>query len=350
VGRADSTSFMNYDWRYKGGNKRDEYWSRFAFSFDQDELSFLRHGSRRAVIPGGVAFHSIRYWNEGTGGYSPYVPEAPLRGFRLTLRPPQAGRLLAFAQPVFLEVELTNQTGQPIELPPVLLDPKSGFLEILIRKSQGVSTRSLAEAEVFVPIFQRCSDLDPRHVETVPDGGSIRNNINLTYGTSGFPFAEPGTYEVTALLAIFDRRTERDLIVRSETLPIRVATPKEVAEEQDALELFRDDVGAYLALGGNRGLASAGEAVEAVRERRQAGEAEVRDPVVAAIVRAQGIDAGRRYVRYAEGEFRELEPEPERAASLLGQLDDRALRAFDRETAAGTRETAEAYGERTGAG
>lgn len=71
---------------------------------------------------------------------------------------------------------------------------------------------------------------------------------------------------------------------------------------------------------------------------------------MASALRAQGIDAGRRYVRYAEGEFRELEPEPERAASLLGQLDDRALRAFDRETAAGTRETAEAYGERTGAG
>ena len=83
VGRADSTSFMNYDWRYRGGNKRDEYWSRFAFTFDPDELSFLRHGPRSAVIPGGAPFHSIRYWNEGTGGYSPYVPERPLSGFKL---------------------------------------------------------------------------------------------------------------------------------------------------------------------------------------------------------------------------------------------------------------------------
>jgi hypothetical protein len=343
VGRADSTSFMNYDWRYGGGNKRDEFWSRFAFTFDPDELAFLRHAPRSAVIPGGAAFHSIRYWNEGTGGYSPYVPEAPLTGFRLTLRPPQGGALLTFAQPVFLEIELTNQTGEELELPPVLLDPKSGFLEILIRKSQGVSTRSLAGTEIFVPIVQRCFDLDPERFDTVPDGGSIRNNVNLTYGSSGFAFAEPGTYEVTALLAVPDRRRGRDLILRSETLPLRVATPKAIEEEEDAMDLFRDDVGVYLALGGNRSLRSAAEALEQIRERRQAGEEEVRDPVVAAIVRAQGIDAGRTYVRYEAEDYRELEGDPEKAADLLGQLDQEALEGFDRETAKGTRELATSY-------
>lgn len=343
VGRADSTSFMNYDWRYGGGNKRDEFWSRFAFTFDPDELAFLRHAPRSAVIPGGAAFHSIRYWNEGTGGYSPYVPEAPLTGFRLTLRPPQGGALLTFAQPVFLEIELTNQTGEELELPPVLLDPKSGFLEILIRKSQGVSTRSLAGTEIFVPIVQRCFDLDPERFDTVPDGGSIRNNVNLTYGSSGFAFAEPGTYEVTALLAVPDRRRGRDLILRSETLPLRVATPKAVEEEEDAMDLFRDDVGVYLALGGNRSLASAAQALEQIRERRQAGEEEVRDPVVAAIVRAQGIDAGRTYVRYEAEDYRELEGDPEKAGDLLGQLDQEALEGFDRETAKGTLELATSY-------
>jgi hypothetical protein len=343
VGRADSTSFMNYDWRYLGGNKRDEYWSRFAFTFDPDELSFLRHGPRSAVIPGGAPFHSIRYWNEGTGGYSPYVPERPLTGFKLTLRPPQSGRLLSFAQPVFLEVELTNETGRTLELPPVLLDAKGGFLEILIRKSQGTSTRSLASAQPFTPIMQRCFDMDPQHFDTVPSGESIRNNVNLTYGTSGFAFAEPGTYEVTALLAVFDERTESDLIVRSETLPLRIATPKEIEEEEDAMDLFRDDVGVYLALGGNRTLTRAAEALEAIRERRQAGEGEVRDPVAAAIVRAQAIDAQRRYVRYEDESYRVLEPKSEVAAQRLSQLDERALRGFDRETAKGTLELAERF-------
>ena len=348
VGRADSTSFMNYDWRYGGGGKRDEFWERFSFTFDPDELVFLRHGSRTSVIPGGAPFHSVRYWNEGTGGYSPYVPEAPLEGFKLTLRAPQQGRLFAFAQPVFLEVELQNLTGEPIELPPVLLDPKGGFLEILVRRTHGTSTRSLAEAEVFSPIVQRCFDIDPTSFEQIPHEGSIRGNLNLTYGSSGFPFAEPGAYEVTALLAVFDQQNQRDLIVRSQTLPIRVASPQSVEEERDAMELFRDDVGIYLALGGNRPLRGAHEALEGIVERRQADRPEVRDPVVAAIIRAQALDAARSYVRYEDEQFREVASQPDRAAELFGRLGDTALQAFDSETASRTREMAGRFGDETG--
>lgn len=343
VGRADSLSFMNYDWRYKGGDHAEDFWSGFRFTFDADELAFLRHGPRTAVIPGGAPFHSVRYWNEGTGGYSPYVAETPLEGFTLTLKPPLGGPLLAFAQPIFLEVELTNETGQPLELPPVLLDPKAGFLELLVRRTHGTSTRSLQDAEPFVPILQRCHDVDPTSFDTVASGESIRNNVNLTYGSSGFAFAEPGAYEVTALLAVFDRDTERDLIVRSEPLRIRVATPQSIEEERDAIDLFRDDVGAFLALGGNRTLTGAREALQAVVERREGETGTIRDPVVAAIVRAAALDAGRSYVRFAEGRYRELAAEPDRAARLLGRLDDQALRAFDAETARGTRELAERH-------
>jgi hypothetical protein len=340
VGRADSTSFMNYDWRYKGGNKQDEFWERFSYAFDPDELAFLRHGPRSAVIPGGAAFHSIRYWNEGTGGYSPYVPEVPLDGFELALRAPQAGRLFAFAQPVFLEVELTNRTGQELELPAGLLDPKTGFLELLVRRTRGTSTRSLAEADVFQPILQRCFDMDPGAADHVPDGGSIRNNVNLTYGTSGFPFAEPGAYEVTALLAVSDAQNQRELVVRSPVLPIRVAAPQSVDEDRDAMQLFRDDVGVYIALGGNRPLAGAHDALAEVVERRGA---DVQDPVVAAIVRAQGLDARRGYVRYRDGEFQATSADHDRAAELLTSLDETALRAFDRTTAEKTRRLAAAY-------
>ncbi len=349
VGRADSLSFMNYDWRYKGGDKEDEFWADFSFTFDPDELAFLRHGPRTAVIPGGAPFHSVRYWNEGSGGYSPYVPEAPLEGFKLELRPPVGGRLFAFAQPVFLEVELTNQTDQPIDLPPVLLDPKGGFLELLVRNTHGTSTRSLADAEPFVPILQRCFDIDPSSFETVAPGNSIRDNVNLTYGSSGFAFAEPGAYEITALLAISDNENERDLIVRSEPLPIRVASPASIEEERDAMDLFRDDVGVFLALGGNRTLTGAREALQGILERREGDDAsEIHDPVVAAIVRAAALDASRSYVRYEDGDFREIAAEPERAARLLARLQEPALRAFDPETARGTRELAERSRDRAG--
>lgn len=332
VGRADSISFMNYDWRYLGGNNKDKYWENFRFTFDADELSLLRHGPRSAVIPGGDAFHSVRYWNEGTGGYSPYVPEVPLPGWALELSAPQAGRLLAFAQPVFLEVKLTNHTGQPQQIPPMLLDPKGGVLELLVRRSAGVSLRSLADARPFQPILQRCYDTTEGALQVIPDGGSITENVNLTYGTSGFPFAEPGAYEVTALLAVHQRN--RDLIARSQTLPIRIAAPQSIDEDRDALDLFRDDVGVYLALGGNRNLTEAHDRLQGIVERRGG---DVSDPVVAAIVRAQALDARREYVRRYDGEFRTTGADPDRAAALLGRLDDRALLAFDAETAKQTR-------------
>jgi hypothetical protein len=332
VGRADSTSFMNYDWRYLGGDNRTKYWQNFRFTFDPDELSFLRHGPRSALIPGGDAFHSVRYWNEGTGGYSPYVPEEPLQGWTLELSAPQAGRLLAFAQPVFLEVKLTNHTGQPQQVPQGLLDPKGGILELLVRRSAGVSLRSLADAQPFQPILQRCYDTDEAAPLVIPDGGSITENVNLTYGTSGFPFAEPGAYEVTALLAV--PQQDRELVLRSRTLPIRIAAPQSIDEDRDALDLFRDDVGVYLALGGNRNLAQAHDRLQGIVERR--GE-DMSDPVVAAIVRAQALDARREYVRMYDGGFRTTGAEPGRAAELLGRLDERALLAFDAETAKQTR-------------
>lgn len=343
VGRADSSSFMNYDWRYMGGEKVDEFWERFAYAFDPDELSFLRHGPRPAVIPGGAAFHSSQYWNEGTGGYSPYVPESPLEGFELELRPALAGRLFAFAQPIFLDITLKNLSGQAIDLPPGLLDPKSGVLEILIRKTGGRSTKSLADVGSFQPILQRCFDLDPGARETLPDQGHISNNINLTYGSSGFHFADPGAYEVTALLAIFDPQSETDFIVRSPALPIRVAAPQSVQEDRDAMDLFRDDVGVYLALGGNRNLEGAHQTLEEFVARRAGATGEVTDPVAASIVRAQALDARRDYVRLQDGEYRHLRKDEDRAAGLLGRLGDTSLQAFDAVTARGTQSLAESY-------
>jgi hypothetical protein len=340
VGRADSTSFMNYDWRYLGGEREDEFWSQFAFTFDPDELSFLRHAPRSAVIPGGAAFHSVRYWNEGTGGYSAYVPEVQLDDLKLELRPPANGRLFSFAQPVFLEVRLTNLGDQAINFRTDLLDPKGGFLEILIRKTGGVSTRSLADAEPFSPIMQRCVHAPPGTADSVAPQQSIANNVNLTYGSSGFAFAEPGAYEVTALLSFADE--QRDFIVRSDPLPIRVAAPMQIEEEHDAMDLFRDDVGVYLALGGNRNLETAHDKLAAIAERRGG---DMTDPIVATIVRAQALDATREYVRKdADEAFGRQEAKPERAASLLGQLDDDALATFDAVTAARTRKLADTYG------
>ncbi len=336
VGRADSTSFMNYDWRYGGGNRRQEFWSRFAFTFDHDELEFLRHAPRSAVIPGGAGFHSINYWADGNGGYSPYVPEVPLSGFHLELTPPAAGPVFEFAQPVFLQVELTNLTGDSLNLGSHVLDPKGGLLEILIRRSTGEPDPGLEGAEVFVPIAQRCFDIEPRTADIVPHGDSIRNNLNLTFGSGGFSFAEIGEYDVIALVVVFDEANERDLVIKSEPLRIRVAPPRNRDEDEDAMVLLREDVGIYFALGGSDGLEQAGSDLEAVRQRRQGKKKTITDPVVANIVRCAGINAGRPFMRYREGAFSRREAASGESARLLGSLGKKALAAFDRHTQEGT--------------
>ncbi len=348
VGRADSTSFMNYDWRFLGGNQRDEYWRRFAFSFDPDELEFLHHAPRAALMPGGADFHTVNYWAEGTGGYSPYAPESPVLGFALKLSPPASGTVFAFGQPVFLEVSLQNQTGQNINLPPEVLDPKAGFLELLVQRRSGGTTRGLVDAQPFIPIMQRCFELDPRTADTLPDGEVLRNNVNLAFGSGGFAFAEPGEYDVTPLLSFMTKDTSGnplDQVIRGEAIRIRVAHPHDMDQERDATTLFRADVGAWFALGGSDSLAKAGEALEEVKERRasQLGGA---DPVVAAITRAAGLHAMRPSTRFDGHKFTQAPADPESAARLLGSLDKAALETFDAHTAASTQQLVKRLGRK----
>jgi hypothetical protein len=345
VGRADSTSFMNYDWRYLGGDHRAEFWQRFAFTFDADELEFLRHAPRAALVPGAAAFHSVNYWADGTGGYSPYLPEVPVPGFDLALTPPADGPVFAFGQPVFLEITLTNATGRSVSLPPEVLDPKAGFLELLVRRTTAARPGPLADAVPFVPIMQRCFDLSPSAADVVPPDGTLRNNLNLTFGSGGFTFAEPGSYVITPLLSFTGpdgRGGDQDLVIRGRDLLIRIAAPHSVGEEHDALTLLRPDVGAWFALGGSDCLTSAAGDLEAVRERRAADHGDD-DGIVAAIVRAAGIAAGRDGLRYRAGTFRTRAADPEQAAKLLNSLAPTALRTFDAHTAQSTRALARKY-------
>lgn len=120
VGRADSLSFMNYDWQYSGGSSA--FWRKFDYCFDDDELSFLHHGHYRSLVPGGDAFGSANYWSGVATGYSPILPEMRLPDWRLELLPPVNGPTFELGQPVLLGLRLTNETGAERLLPPDVLD------------------------------------------------------------------------------------------------------------------------------------------------------------------------------------------------------------------------------------
>jgi hypothetical protein len=185
LGQADSTSFMNYDSEYRGGGLEDDYWRRFAYRFDPDELDFIRHGPLSSVMPGTAPFHSVDYWGSTSGARRAYVPDAPTPGFRLALEPPAAGTLFDFGQPIYLQVSLTNNGPRAVTVPPEALDIKVGLLEVLVERYSGVGGTRVSEAKPFVPMMQRCLDLTSGRSTLVP-GLARTENISLSFGAGGF--------------------------------------------------------------------------------------------------------------------------------------------------------------------
>ena len=332
VGKADSLSPMNYDWRFGGGDRVADYWRDFRFRFDPDELGFLRHGTWRATVPGGSDFHSARYWAEGDGGYSPYVPERPLPGWELSLVEPVSGPVFAFGQPVVLGVRLTNRTGQALRVPGILLDTKAGFLEILIERESGKGGRR-GEPHAFHAIMHRCFDIEEMGMNSVlAPNGMIEDNVHLHFGMSGFAFAEPGNYCVTAVLGVPSGTERAERITRSQSLRLRISMPRTREEENEALTLFDERIGLYLALGGTDRLDDAigGQLEEVVARRtRRTSSGFVRDPLAVHITRARGFNASRAAYRLREGKIHPRLPRIEEAVKLFATLDRRSLSCFD---------------------
>lgn len=342
VGRADSLSIMNYDQRYRGGGRSEEYWSKFAFTFDDDELAFLRHGPRHHVIPGGSAFHSVNYWADANGGYVPYLPETPLEGWALELSAPTDTYM--FGQPVFMKVDLINLSGQLAELDRRILDPKGDFLSIHVQRISQSPFRGASRTH-FHPIMERCFDDAGVRKEMVPHGERLSNNIQVFYGSGGFTFAEPGVYDIRVVGAVpvqgnpNDPKDDRELIAVSNRVRIRVQPPYSQAEEREVTNvLHRPDVGTYIAMGGAYALEAAHDDLRAVCARRMGRRKTVGDPIVAAILRCQGIDLARDYARVAQnGAARHRACDPQGAATLLADALDARVPAFDAETRETTR-------------
>ena len=98
--------------------------------------------------------------------------------------------------------------------------------------------------------------------------------------------------------------------------------------------MLRNDVGLYFSFGGSQRLSDAHDALEEVRKRRQGRAKTITDPIVANIVRCNGIDAGRSYQRYSDGKFKPIDGDSCAAADLLEGLSGAVLRkTFDAHTA-----------------
>lgn len=320
VGRADSCSFMNYPQCFPRGEAA--YWNEFAWKFDSDELTFLAHAPFPDVVPGGAPFGSVVYWQQGPGTSVPYVPQESGGRMRLELLPPGGdgiarGAVIDFGSPLFLGVRLSATKRGPT-LPAWLLDVKSGFLKAHIRRKRFQAGD--AEFSDFQPLQVRCfggSATAAKQPEKPSNrlAAGLEDNLQITMGAGSFPLAEPGRYEIMLTLPVADQRDGVTRLLRSNILEIRVAYPRDRDEERDALTLFSTEAGMWFSLGGPRTLSRATDQLAELAERRAARSIKG-DGVLAAIRRAQAIDAGRNYP--SKG------PNLEQAVKLFGMLDDAA--------------------------
>lgn len=328
VGQKDSLSFLNYDWKYRGGGRAPEFWELFDFSFDPDELGFLHHGSWGSLVPGGDRFRSATYWHEGTYGY-PALPDEEGAALSLEILPPLAGPVFHFAQPVILGLRLHNGTGRNVDLPANLLDPKSGGLHISITRETG----RVEDPIRFYPITHRCIDQGQSETVTLGPGNTMESNVNLSFGGGGFPFAEPGNYRVEATLAIGEGASGRAAPLR-----LRVSMPQTRREENLALDLLDTKAGRCLALGGSGAYDDTAARLLGIAENLRAKSGMARDPIAVNIFRSLGFHYRRAYPRLRNGKIVLEGADREQAKRCSSALDKTALRIFDPVTA---RETGE---------
>ncbi|PPK96149.1 hypothetical protein CLV92_105251 [Kineococcus xinjiangensis] len=338
VDRWNSTSFMNYDWCYRGGRASARFHEEFQWAYDEDELAFLRHGPRGAVIPGGGPFGAGTDWPPGRHGSTRADGEAAA-GLSLWLtrgRGAPAG--IGAGDPVFLEVSLANTGDTDVAVPREALDVKAGLLRILVRRRAEDATASTdgtaqPDVEAYAPVLHRCYALDSGRVVRLQPGESLHDNLNLSGGASGSPFAEPGRYTIQPVLTLpsGDGAEAPSLLVAGEELDVTVDPPPRAAAREGFDPLPGPGVRAALALGGTAGQPEVGRALEgylADRLAAAAGRADP-DPLVAAAQRLRGLELHRR----ADGDPRE-------AAHLLEDALARGGGVFDPHTEEHTRRLA----------
>jgi hypothetical protein len=143
--------------------------------------------------------------------------------------------MFEFGEPVFVEAKLINASGEEREVLDAL-DPSLGVVRYDLRKPSGAIVP-------FVPLGARCDE--GRNVVLHPDHRPcLYEAVNLTYGSRGFSFMEPGRYQVAATLPTPTG------YVRSAPLTVWIRYPS-ATTERFVVPTFRDDVGKYLALWGS---------------------------------------------------------------------------------------------------
>jgi hypothetical protein len=231
-GRPDALSWMNYP-QYV-----TDFWGKFEFRFDDEELIHLRHGDRSEVIFGGDPWSTGSHLETPPGAMAQMEGSAPVE---LVLR--SQGHF-AFMEPVVLEFRLRNLAGPlPVEID-ARLQPEFGRTAVYIQRPDGQTLE-------YRPIISREGTPELRTLGAGSNGGQgadrYSENVALTFDQHGFIFDRPGRYLIRAAY-----QSSPYLFVLSKVHELRVGVPLSREEDQAAQDFFTQEVGMSLYLRGSQ--------------------------------------------------------------------------------------------------
>jgi hypothetical protein len=288
-------SWMNYpDQATPGGGGNGNaswFYKRFRFRFDDGELLFLRHAPETYVQMGSEA------WFENHGRVARTSVDERLE---LVIR--NRRRIVELGEPVLLELRLRNAGGQPVMVHENL-DPSDGLVELAVTNPRG-------ERRPFLPIDHTRTLITPRVLEAGDRG--IYQMLDLTVGSFGFPFKEPGPYRIEASFTNLDGRTA------AAVMQLYVRPPATYDAVPVINELFNARVGSALYVEGTRVMEDVNEKLDWIRARlvRDLGE---RNPVSMHLttVRFKPLASESKVARPGSDKIEVLPEEPDRVVHEL---------------------------------
>ena len=261
----------------------------------------LRHGFRDDVIMGGEPYLSNAAL-EQTPDWGADHPRHADPGLRLTL---SVAPTLAYGVPVTVDF-LLAVNGREDRRVPTVLGPRSGTVDVAIRHPSG-------EASIFEPYIRHCRG--GQTMRLGPGDPPVRDSAFLHFGRQGFPFRDPGRYELQARYTAADGS-----YVRSPVVYTHVQRPRSPAEhELGTLTYGIEQTGALMSVMGSdaRALAPGNHALQEIIARFP------KHPTADVARLVRGANAARRFKSIRpSGRLRVREPQLARARALVHPVVD----------------------------
>jgi len=266
INEPEARSYMNYASRVNAGYYG--FFDTFEYRFSDQELTFLRHGLASMVQPGGSRQGVDNAGSVIDVSFSERSAEGLERqSLQLIVRSNKAKPVYEYLELVNLELKLKNTGTTDKKVP-------QGILEDIAHMHIRIS-RNGEPAKVFRPYATPCNKEDPLVV--LKPGESLYGSLFLSAGKFGWAVSDPGVYEVR--VSVHSHNEEVDAHFAGRPYRFAVAEPGQASrrerKEREVLaqDVFSDEVGRTLAMGGTKYLTGANEVLQELSERFPASKA-----------------------------------------------------------------------------